>query len=421
MNPADARNLLLVQSIEESDPGETVLPATERDAASHAAGAPLPEGVKPVEAETFIVQRAQRLLGHLESRHEPVSALTHADPMAKFRGFAIGAILLAAAAGFLTNELGPEKKINILAFPLLGILLWNAVIYVRELIGFFRKSSPAKGDFASRLVVSRPPTVQNDDEPDEIRRGLSLFQKNWTRAILPVFAAKTKAVLHFAAAVLAAGAIAGMYVKGLANEYRAIWESTFFTAESLHPFLKILLGPASAISGISLPDLEGLRAMGGVDNPGVSAKGWIHLYAITIGLFIILPRTVLAIVWKSRSSAREKTIPFRSFAPAYFDRLLAVSTGKALELAILPYAHEPSSEARGRVQKKAEEIAGSAVHLTWLDPVSFGEEDQPLSIAENPPADLIFLLNFAATPERETHSVLLEKIRSGFPHTRLHI
>ncbi len=418
MNLIDVRHLLLAQSVEESDPRETVLPDSERELASNAAGAPLAETASEKEQRNFLIRRAERIASYLQPRSERIAGILKGAPLGRYRLFAVGMVVTALVIGFLSNELGPQGKINILSFPLIGIVLWNFVIYLREIGGLFTKkesstTTTTKGALGRWLAMNPFASKPEDEEQVEVRQSLALFQKNWMRALLPVITARTKALLHLAAALLAAAAIGGMYVKGLANEYNAVWASTFFTAETLHPFLKIILGPASALSGISLPDLDQLAAMkNSPTNPGENAARWIHLYAVTMGIFVILPRTILAFIWQGKAKLRERTTPFHSFAPAYFDRLLAVSMGEALKIAVLPYAHNPSTEMRHKIQKDAEDIIGGAVKLEWLEPIAFGEEDEGFAF-DKWPADLIVAFNFASTPEKETHGALLKNIEQS--------
>ena len=94
----------------------------------------------------------------------------------------------------------------------------------------------------------------------------SRFGLDWLERSAPLVAARAGRVLHLAAAMLALGAIAGLFVRGLAFEYRAGWESTFLGAPAVHAILSFVLGPAARLTGIALPgvtELEALRWGGG--------------------------------------------------------------------------------------------------------------------------------------------------------------
>ena len=59
-----------------------------------------------------------------------------------------------------------------------------------------------------------------------------------------------------------------------------------------------VLAPASALSGIALPDAASFSALRFTpDNPGAGAPAapWIHLIALTLALVVVVPRLVLAL------------------------------------------------------------------------------------------------------------------------------
>ena len=67
------------------------------------------------------------------------------------------------------------------------------------------------------------------------------FAALWNRAASPLLASRVRGVLHVGAAALLVGAIAGMYVRGLAFEYRATWESTWLDAGQVQALLNLVL------------------------------------------------------------------------------------------------------------------------------------------------------------------------------------
>ena len=96
-----------------------------------------------------------------------------------------------------------------------------------------------------------------------IGASMAALTADWFRLAAPLYTMRAARILHFAAAALALGVIAGLYVRGLAFEYRATWESTFLDAANVHWLLAALLAPGSALSGIAMPgvaQLESIRA-----------------------------------------------------------------------------------------------------------------------------------------------------------------
>jgi hypothetical protein len=126
-------------------------------------------------------------------------------------------------------------------------------------------------------------------------------------------------VLHVVAAALALGLIAGLYLRGLVLDYRIGWESTFIDAPLVETALGMLLGPASALTGIAIPEVAPLRLAPGAQATA-SAAPWIHLLATTLLWVVVVPRAVLALVahWRARHRARHFSLPLDT---PYFEGL----------------------------------------------------------------------------------------------------
>ena len=91
-------------------------------------------------------------------------------------------------------------------------------------------------------------------DDDVIGGSIAALTADWARVAAPLYAARAARILHLAAAVLALGVIAGLYVRGLAFEYRATWESTFVEAPTLHALLAVLYAPGAWLLGTTVPD-----------------------------------------------------------------------------------------------------------------------------------------------------------------------
>lgn len=407
MKMEDARNILMLAAVEEADEGGIVLSAKERHEASREAGSPLPANSGRAKEEVFLATRATALLEGIVSRLPSSAWLDPASSAHPTRHPGPIALLLvtAAAVGFLTNELGPEKRINVLSFPLLGILAWNALVYGREAWLFASRRPPELLERWFERTGSPAASVEKDDPAASILGSAKrLFEKRWSLISAPVTAARLKSHLHLAAFLFAAAAIGGMYVRGLANEYRAVWESTFFTdSASLRGILQIVLGPAASLSGQGLPTAEELDAIRGSHVAGENAARWIHWYALTVALFVLVPRGILAILWRMRSATLARSLPYRETAPRYFARLLATSSGSARSVALMPYAFDPDMDTKSGLVRRLEEEFGASVEPSWLPPVAFGEEEDFSLASDAPAGGVVLVFSFAATPEREAH------------------
>ena len=136
---------------------------------------------------------------------------------------------------------------------------------------------------------------------------VSRFSVNWYAVAAPLVVARWEVMLHLGALFLATGAVAGMYFQGLFQGYQAIWSSTFITGEpSVIAFVHALFGPSLLVS-----DLLGLGLASEIDvtrllsSQGDKAAPWIHLFAITVMLIIVIPRGALA-AWQWRNIQRRR-------------------------------------------------------------------------------------------------------------------
>ncbi|HRQ88683.1 MAG TPA: DUF2868 domain-containing protein [Bacteroidia bacterium] len=422
MTPEDLRNILALAAVEETDEGGVLLSSEVREEASRAAGAPLPGRPGRDREERFLAERARDLLDRLASRY-PGRAdwLDPAKPahLSHHPGWIALLLLVAGVFGFLTNELGPEKRINILSFPLLGILAWSLLVYCRDAVLLL-------GRFRSRLVESGLAFLERRRGASEAPAGSAesvleasraLFERRWRRRSAPVAWARLKSLLHVAAFVLAASAVGGMYVKGLANEYKAVWESTFITESGqLLPVLRFVLGPAVSISGGELPSVGELEAIRGATAEGENAARWIHWYALTIGLFVLLPRAVLAVLWRVRAATAASRFGYRETAPKYYGRLLATSFGSSRRVVVVPYQISPDAAARSALARRLEDEFSAAVEVEWRPTVPFGEEESAALDPVPEDAEVILLFSFSATPERETHLALHRTLSGAAPN-----
>jgi len=419
MKMEDARNILALAAVEEADEGGIVLSANERHEASRDAGSPLQANPGRAREDAFLATRATALLERIVSRLSSSAWLdpaSSAHPAHHSPGVAL-CLVAVAVVGYLTNELGPEKRINVLAFPLLGILAWSALVYAREAWLFASRRPPELLERWFEWTGSRAASVGKDDPAASILGNAKrLFEKRWSLISAPVTAARLKSQLHLAAFLFAAAAIGGMYVRGLANEYRAVWESTFFTdSASLRGILQVVLGPAASLSGQSLPTPAELDAIRGADAAGENAARWIHWYALTIALFVLVPRGILAILWRMRSATLARSLPYRETAPRYYARLLATSSGSARAVALVPYAFDPDMDTKSGLVRRLEIEFGAAVEPVWLPTVAFGEEERFALAPAFAVSEIVPVFSFAATPEREAHLALYRTLSDLAP------
>ena len=74
---------------------------------------------------------------------------------------------------------------------------------------------------------------------------MAALARDWTALAAPLYAARAARILHLAAAALALGVVVGLYVRGIAFEYRATWESTFLDAPTVRTLLAFAYAPGA--------------------------------------------------------------------------------------------------------------------------------------------------------------------------------
>jgi hypothetical protein len=198
-----------------------------------------------------------------------------------------------------------------------------------------------------------------------------------------------------------------MYLRGLAFAYRAGWESTFLDAAQVRSFLGLLLGPASAITGIPLPDAEALQGMR-LPGPGTDAAPWIHLYAVTGLLAVMLPRAVLAFQAWHRANRLAADFPL-SFDAAYYAELWRARRGRQARLQVVPWGQAPSPAGARALQALADRLDAAGARLSIAAPVAYGsEQDAGQGLGDVTDTTLVIALFPAtATPEVEVHGEFL--------------
>jgi hypothetical protein len=200
-----------------------------------------------------------------------------------------------------------------------------------------------------------------------------------------------------------------MYLRGLAFEYRAGWESTFLTAELVRTLLAFALSPGSALTRIVIPDAAQLeRIRFGTSVEGENAAPWIHLYAATTAAIVLGPRILLALVAWLLERRWAGRFPLRLEEP-YFARLLRTYARGAARVRVVPYSYQvPVASVQG-LTAVFSRVLGPHAEVAFAEPVAYGEEDRFGGVAG---ADLVAaLFNLAATPERENQSAFVAALR----------
>jgi hypothetical protein len=273
----------------------------------------------------------------------------------------------------------------------------------------------AAANLHENAAASGPGQVAPPAGPAGLASALHGFASAWARHSASLNASRAVGLLHVAAAALAVGLLAGMYLRGLVLDYRAGWESTFLSAEQAHSVLSRVLAPAVALSNVPLPgvaEFAALRQVPGQVAAGAPAAAWIHWYALTLALFVVGPRLVLALVsaWRARALAKRFPLPL---GDAYFQRLVRHQHGGTARVWAVPYAQAPSQPSEQGLRAVLARLHGDEVQVHMAPTVAFGTEDELATSAPLAAGTTlaIALFDLTATPEAENQGRFIERLR----------
>lgn len=419
MTEDEARDLLLVRAVELNDLAEMTLTAEDQRLATAAGLSAQSENrrapSREQEDEVFLVKRSAFASARIVTRSPVLARAANGVRWPSWIGWS--APLGALAIGVVTNEIDNGQRLNIIAFPLMGMLAWNLAVYAWLAAGWLRglrHAAPERHEagFGARLLSWSAKRRSRDDSSAGL--AVTRFVDDWLTASAPLTQVRSTRTLHLAAAALAAGVVLGMYGRALGLEYRAGWESTFIDAATLARIVEIVLGPASALTGLTLPEaaeLEALRWRPG--KLGENAGRWIHLYATTAAIFIIGPRLLLATWNAAKAWSLRRRFPVPGREDFYVRRLLREARDDGTVVRVIPFSFHLHQEAEQRLRRLLTGVLGDRTRVATDAPIAYGTEEVWLaSAAIDPETDhVLALFNLSATPEAETHGAFLTALQ----------
>jgi hypothetical protein len=411
LSETDARTLLLVQAVEDVDADGVLLSPPARAAATRRA---FDDTARAVDDPSRLRARAGLLREDL--RREAPALQRVLEPPA-WRGTTMLLVLAVGAdIGAATNAFGPSHHVSVLAFPLATILGWNLLVYGALLfhsVARMRGARPAPSRLAGlgrwleglRLsVLAR--RVGASARSAVVADAVQRFQRLWLPAAAPLTGARVRMLLHLGAFALALGAVAGMYVSGIAFEYRATWESTWLDAPDVQRYVNVVLGPASRVLGIAVPDVTPLRGPVGEGD----ARPWIHLWAATLALFVLLPRAVLA-ASEALTAARLSRRLLVTLDPGYVRRALHSGRGATTVVEVVYYSCAPEPTLRDRLHTLLQEHAGARAVIRDGASLEYGDDPGQIALSGPTPGVVALVFTLAQTPEPEVHGKFIERLR----------
>ncbi|MEO8849206.1 MAG: DUF2868 domain-containing protein, partial [Casimicrobiaceae bacterium] len=323
----------------------------------------------------------------------------------------VGYAVVAAAflIGLFMDQVDRTQRINILAPPVLLLLVWNVFVYLLIVIGYIvRYGEPGDSAFRERVARLFAGHTRQRLGHGPMRNAIMVFVTDWTDRVAPLMGARAVRVLHLAAAALALGVIVGLYLRGLAFQYLAGWQSTFLDASTVQRIAAIAYAPGAWLSQWPIPDVAAIQA---IEAPqGENAAHWIHAMAATVLLIVILPRLALATGWGMVASHRARHILGNLDEP-YFTRLLRGYRGTVARIDVMPFSIALDDTVIRGTEAIAARHYGEGATMVIAAPTEYGEVPTAGSSQARSGAT-IAVFSAAATPEREVHGAFLAALRT---------
>ena len=418
MNEEAARQLVLVRAIETADRNFELLGQDDRVYASRAANElarwQASDTGADVTPEQFLQQRAKQVLTKITERTPTFSRILERRNALAPLSFLLPAVSLLA--GFGLDRITDPHRVDLLSIPLLLIIGWNLLVYAAM---FVWACIPSTRDGWNPGAMLRAFENRNPSLPRKLPGILALaigaFAVEWATLSSKLTSARVGRAVHVSAALFALGAVLSMYFRGLSSQYAAGWESTWLSASGLHGFLSVLFAPAVAVfpvQGFSVAEIEALQHWGA---PAVmGAARWVHLYAATLSLLVVLPRLFLAGMAHWHATRLARNFPIDLEHP-YFRKLGASIGAAAGSLRVLPYSFT-LDEARDKgLAAVTAMLLGEQARVVLRPSIAYGDEP-PEALRDihldDPDVTLTAVLfTLAATPEKENHGAFLDEVR----------
>jgi len=423
MDWKDWQRVLKWRALEEGDAdGVLVSAERRREATAHTRAGLTSEEIKGdalnERSESFLDKRAEWLEREAVGwRGELIRVLGLLRVPEGRWSWAVAGWVGALITGYWLTDLGQTSEFNLLALPLVGLLAWNAVVIVLGLVCEILPTSTMAGhggwlaEFLAHGVSRWNAASQPADEPHggavRVRFEELAWPLAWCRLQM-----RLRTWLHIAAAMLALGGAVALYARGWSREYRAVWESTLLSEEGARSFFETLFKPASAAlrTPVPLDQLAGMHRTGGQAERPAPALPWIHLYAGTLVVLVILPRVALAGLGVARGgrilSKRGRSLNWGN----HLRGLLRAVEGGEECVHVLVHAMEPTPKHREVWDRGVRGRFGGMARAEYLH-IPAGDEDEFAAAWQPVSAQVVMLFNMATTPEDEVQRRLVSDVR----------
>lgn len=414
LTEAEVRQVLLVRALERSADRT----GTWTDDAARAATAQAQERVgEKAPFDRFLAARAAWAIERLASRDADLRLAAGAPwwtPAVPWLTWAVALLL-----GLVGTQLFADGHVNVIEWPIVALILWNLAIYLllagRMVGGLLARRRRPAGFFTQTLV--RLASSQARLRPNLRKLAwMTTFLADHALATRALILARIAWVLHVAAALVPLGAVLNIYLRGLSEEYRAFWKSTWLSAENVDQIAHWVLGPGewlhrSLATAVRLPDLAHIASLQyQPGHPGDPAARWIHLYAAAILVWVLLPRLLLAVLCWLRARRLRRALPI-DLDTAYFSALRAAHEGRQPRALVISFRHQTAPRALAGLRTLLERLHGQTVDIEEI-PVTSAGRDQAweAALARGDAITVVMMFNLTAVAMPGTHDRFVREV-----------
>lgn len=413
LNEVQAQRVMLVRAIEQARDNGGAWSAADAKEATRATNELV--GAR-ASFDQFVARRAEWVLEEVRRRRANAAV----DPGAPRWPRTAGLLLIVAAfvTGLITDYLAAEQRVDLVEYPLVGLIVWNVVVcllvVVRSSIRLLSPRQPAHSGFfldvIGRLRLRGALSLHSESRGSWVEQ----FRNEWSALSAPLNEARLTLALHLAAISFALGVMISLCFRGLYKGYLACWETSFLevTANIVHNIVSVVLAPGAVLLDRTIPDAQHIAGLHCVTGKGELAGPWILLYAASILVWIVLPRLLLATAARVSIWRLQRFFPL-STKSSYFTTLRAIRNGDALDVLLVPFRYELTPNAKVSLTRLLERAFGLTVTISVQQPVLMGEDtkDWQAALGDERHIAVFVIFNLAATAEPDAHGELLQRIR----------
>ena len=354
MTPTDIHTALMVNTVESLDHSGLLIPHQARREADE-----LLEGDLVGTPSESLSARA-RALGNYLAIKAP-NLLKVSDQLNTFGSSLIGSlILLSFFLGFGAHSLGEGEHFHLISPVLLGLIIWN-LLSMTFIVWSSRRSSEGRPLY--KTVDSA--TIKRSFTENLKQPNISLLSKlfNLFSPMITWFQLKTNALdksseselqrlqivvlrsylsrlweltqaqvisemrrcLHLMSIAFVCGTLLSAYWDGLIQEYRASAESTFLSVSAVESLLSFILMPSSLL-GFGEVTLSDFTPSGPKGILLGEAALWIHRYAVSLVVWVMIPRLILVMLETFKVWRIAREIPY---SLRWFEQVPTLNIGLA--------------------------------------------------------------------------------------------